>query len=180
MGDRITDVALVPLRLIGRAFDDVHRLAHAAESIGEAATTASNSVGSVEQRIDEAIGELARLREQIKGVNASVESLPGEARRVATSFDRSNDEAERIRSELSTLIEHVSGASCARACARAPPRPGSSHGLQRLGQRAEHVVPLGGDRDQVLDAHADAPRDVDARLHGDHMPGTQRIVAGMA
>lgn len=110
MGNAVSDLALLPLRVIGRAFDDVHRLARAAEAIGAAARSASASVGSLEQRLDAAIAELAGLREQVEGVNGSTAALPGEARRLAVAFDRSNDEAARIRGELSTLIERLTEA----------------------------------------------------------------------
>src|SRR4051794_33890746 len=58
-----------------------------------------------------------------------------------------------------------------------PPK-GSGDDGERLGGPAEDLAGVLGDDDQVLDAHAAAAGDVDARLDRDHVPPRQvRVLA---
>src|SRR5947209_1100787 len=57
---------------------------------------------------------------------------------------------------------------------------GSGDDRQLLGQPRQDVGLGVGDRDEVLDAHAETPRQVDARLDRHDASGLQRLVAGGA
>ena len=105
----VLDRLLLPARLARRLLDDVHGVAAAAASVSEVVVDASRSVPAFRGSLEDAVEELRALRKEAAGIRRDVHPLPQRAKELESSFDRSNDELDRLRREVVPLIEAIAG-----------------------------------------------------------------------
>ena len=96
----LVDQLLLPPRLLARAFEDVHRIAHAATVVSGVAREAERQFDPLKKWMDATAVTIESLRDQVSGVRAAVEPMSGDMDALRVEFGRADDEIGRLREAL--------------------------------------------------------------------------------
>ncbi|HET8979549.1 MAG TPA: hypothetical protein VFN87_15405 [Solirubrobacteraceae bacterium] len=110
---RLLDQLLWPTRLLGRALEDVHRIADAAVSVGALAVDVAGELEPLNRWMRSTASDLELLRQHAAGIQAAIEPTVEHVRVLRDEFGRANDEIARLREafgpELAALRESAGG-----------------------------------------------------------------------